>query len=750
MLRIAAVVLLAVTAAAARERVGAHPSDETEVFTGGEEVEPGEAPKRPALAYWKVRATLRVPPAERAVHVGLFVPLSDGRQDVLGRRSVAPGFRFREGGAQPNLRVEWSGAPGKAATIVYELAVRISEASAAVPAIPLAALKPPPEASAALAPSRYIQSASPGVRRRARSVIGRAARVDEVLWSLYQYTAAFLPADTPAGAQDAESVLAARRGTSLGKARALVAMLQSAGVPARLVGGLRLANEGEKRATNSWVEAWVGEWVPLDPAGGFFATLPNTYLALYRGDLPLIVHTRGVELDYGFAVRQTTRRIVEEGEDEEATVRVPGGRQPVVRGPASQPVETHAAYVSAPIASVVLIADQSVPAAVTDRILEEARTAAIDCVLLTARFESRYFRETYLERLVAQNLPLIRQANLVLVATADDAGLYALMELGERNVRMDDSRIVAAGAMTRPAALMLGSLLRHLVTPGEVVLVPRRVDLLPLWEMARANLIDGTPMGEEARRWNIDAIVLGEAGQELPRWRRPLMLAWARAVRAQVPLGALTLILILPIIASIVVVARIVVGVETFGMFGPVIVSLAFITTGLRWGTVIFIAIVGLGVVLRMALQRLQLQAVARLAILIALVAAVMAGLTVVGATLGIGPLLNISIFPMVIMSNVIESFAASQVEFGTRQALRVTVTTLLLSIVCYLVVDRAGLQSLVLAFPEILLVTVAFDVLVGKWRGLRLLEYGRFMAAVRRERREPLAPATPRTPEQP
>jgi len=104
----------------------------------------------------------------------------------------------------------------------------------------------------------------------------------------------------------------------------------------------------------------------------------------------------------------------------------------------------------------------------------------------------------------------------------------------------------------------------------------------------------------------------------------------------------------------------------------------------------------------------------------------------------------------MVIMSNVIESFAASQVEFGTRQALRVTVTTLLLSIVCYLVVDRAGLQSLVLAFPEILLATVAFDVLVGKWRGLRLLEYGRFMAAVRRERREPLAPATPRTPEQP
>jgi hypothetical protein len=68
------------------------------------------------------------------------------------------------------------------------------------------------------------------------------------------------------------------------------------------------------------------------------------------------------------------------------------------------------------------------------------------------------------------------------------------------------------------------------------------------------------------------------------------------------------------------------------------------------------------------------------------------------------------------------------------------TVTTLFLSMTCYLVVERAGLQSLVLAFPEILLGTVAVDVLLGKWRGLRLLEYVRFLAVVRRR-----GPATSR-----
>ena len=739
----ALLLLLAIARAGAREHPLPHPSDETEVFTGGEEVEGGAAPRRPALAYWKVRATLRAPAAVPALTVGLLVPLSDGRQDVLARRTVAPGFRYREIGDGTNLRVEWRGAAPAGAMLTYEVAVRIAEAAVTVPTVPLAGLAPPPGAGDALAPSRFIQSASPAIARQARSVVGRATRLDEAVWLLYQHVAAFEPPGDAAGPQDAEGVLAARRGTSLGRARALVALLRVVGVPARLVGGLRLANESEKRATNSWVEAWTGaDWVPLDPAGGFFAALPDSYLALYRGDLPLIVHTRGAGLEYGFAMRQSTRRTVEEGEEGEEGVRVEGARRPLVRGPGRHGVETHAAYVSAPVASVVLIADQSVPAAVTDRILDEARAAAIDCVLLTARFESRYFREAYLERLVAQNLSLIRQANLVLVATADDAGLYALMTLGERDVHLDDSRIVIAGAMRRSAALMLGALLRHLVTPGEVVLVPHAADLLPLWEMARANLIDGTPMAEEARRWNIDAIVLGEVGLRVPSWRRPLMLAWAHAVRAQVPLGALTLILILPIIASLVVVARVVIGLETFGMFGPVIVSLAFITTGLWWGTLIFVAIVGLGVALRLALQHLRLQAVARLAILIALVAAVMGGLTLVGATLGVGPLLNISIFPMVIMSNVIESFAASQVEFGTRQALRMTATTLGLSIVCYLVVDRAGLQSLVLAFPEILLATVVVDVLLGKWRGLRLLEYVRFLGAVGEQRSDALAPA--------
>jgi len=223
---------------------------------------------RPALGYWKVRLTLRIPATQRPVRVGVLMPLSDGRQDVLGRRVAAPGFQFRESVAPPNQRVEWTAERAGATAVTYDLAVRVVETTATpIPADPIASLPRPPEGDAALAPTPRVQSDAPEVRRRAQKIVGRATRVDEVIWSLYQYTAAFVPAADPPGPQDAVAVLAARRGTSLGRARTLTALLQAAGVPARLVGGLRLGTAAESAPPTPG-------WRPGRAAGGSRSTPP--------------------------------------------------------------------------------------------------------------------------------------------------------------------------------------------------------------------------------------------------------------------------------------------------------------------------------------------------------------------------------------------------------------------------------------------------------------------------------------------
>jgi hypothetical protein len=198
------------------------------------------------------------------------------------------------------------------------------------------------------------------------------------------------------------------------------------------------------------------------------------------------------------------------------------------------------------------------------------------------------------------------------------------------------------------------------------------------------------------------------------------------------------LILVLPLVAFFLVVIRNVIGLETFGTFSPMLLSLAFLTTGLVWGMVVFFIIVGIGAGLRLILQRLRLHLVSRVAILIAVVAVSMVGLTVLGATLGIGALLHVSIFPMVIMANIIENFTNTQLERGTGEALRLTLSTLLVATCSYVGIEQTGLKPLVITFPEILLVVIAVELLLGRWRGLRLVEYLRFSGLLDRPEPEP------------
>jgi transglutaminase-like putative cysteine protease len=709
----------------------------TPVFTGGGEApSPHERPAKLVTTYWRVQLFVKMTGAAAGTHAQILLPLSDAHQEVLARRVEADGFAYREDPEAPNLWGDWTrtAASGGAAQVQYEVNVALTDTVETIPDLTLGELTVPEAVKLYLQPSAQVQSADADLKRRSRDLIKQTRTLEAAAWALFQYTAAFVRAGTGEAKEDALTVLRQERGSSTGKARLLTALLRSIGVPARLVGGLRLDDATKKRATIAWVEAYIGDrWVPLDPGGGYFGWLPNQYLALYRGDLPLIVHSAGLDLEYDFLIHRTSREAAQ-ARPEPTPATVPGRAETQI---GAQQVRTTASYVERPVASVVVITDQAVPDAVTERVLQEAQTDDINVVVLRAHFESRYFREQYLQRLVNNNLSLIRAAHVVLIATRDDAGLYALLALGDKDLALGDTRIVVAGDFPSAVGRVLGAVVYRVLTAGEVVLIDRPAELLGLWEMVRANVINGVPMLEEARKWDLTPLVLDHSVYEdLGRWRRWVVAAWARAVRAQVPLQALNLILVLPVIAAIIVIVRTVIGVETFGTFSPVIVALAFLTTGLRWGTAIFAVIVGAGAFVRAGLQHVRLQLVSRLAILIAVVAGIMAGLTVIGASFGIGALMNVSIFPMVIMSNVIENFTTSQAEFGTREAVRLTINTLGLAALCYLAIEPTGLQSVLLAFPELLIGAIVVDVVLGKWRGLRLLEYLRFFDLTKRSDR--------------
>ena len=284
--------------------------EEEPVFSGDETTvaSPGgtQRPDHPATAYWKISATVDLKAAPPGTHVQMLLPLSDARQSVLERRTGAEGTNYREEADGLNLWGHWfvmqaGEAPHQ---LFYEYTVQIVDAATVVPAVPF----PPREVDATLqpylAPSAFIQSDADTVRVQAAQLTRTRERIDQVVWAAYQYVSAVKTPDTGNEKNDALSVIQRQRGNRLGKTRALVALLRAAGIPARIVGGIRLGDTTRKRTTISWVEARVGDtWVPMDATAGYFAWLPNTYLALYRNDLPLLIHTHKIPVEYAFFIR---------------------------------------------------------------------------------------------------------------------------------------------------------------------------------------------------------------------------------------------------------------------------------------------------------------------------------------------------------------------------------------------------------------------------------------------------------------
>ena len=716
-----------------------------------------------AHAYWDVRVQLSLTAVTPGTHISMLLPLSDGRQSIVSRRTYTPGVQYWEETDAVNLWGHWRVAdtPPASRRIRYAYTVQIGEVRTVLPqrAFPFQAVAA--EALPYLAASEMIQSDMPQVQQRAWQIVGHVRRLDQALEALHGYIAGFAAAQPGDTANDALAVLSAERGGRAGRARALVAVLRAVGIPARMVGGIRLGDERANvsskphepvdtlpllrraRTTMYWAEAFVGRsWVPLDPVGGYLGWLPNTYLALYRNDLPLLGHTRQVSVDYSFVIRRLTPS---------AALDIDAAPRPdAVEG--DGPFWTASVGVDRPRASAVLIHDGRLSGDQLEPLLNRARAAGINTSVFSIRDGSRAFRQAGLEAMFEAKRALLADADLVLLHTRDAAGLYALLGLkGNRDAhtvstrepgRLVDGwedeqrphplqapeaadtspllpgvRLVIASDVARPVGHVFAALTERVLEPASVVLLAYQPDPGPAWQTSLAGLTRPRVPSQDS---------------ELGWWRTRVVGVWHYAIGSGVSLPALNAILVLPVIAFFLVIGRNLIGLETFGFFAPMLLALAFLSTGLGWGLLIFGAIIGIGGGLRVALQGLRLHLVARVAILIAVVALSMAGLSLVGARLGIGALLQVGIFPTVILANMIENFSNTQLERGTREALRLSANTLLVALVSYGCIEHTDLRPLLLAFPELLVGIIGLELVIGCWRGMRLIEYVRFARVLR------------------
>ncbi len=190
-------------------------------------------------------------------------------------------------------------------------------------------------------------------------------------------------------------------------------------------------------------------------------------------------------------------------------------------------------------------------------------------------------------------------------------------------------------------------------------------------------------------------------------------------------------ILLVPIGALVVSFLRIIVGLRTSGTFMPILLALAFMETKLLPGLILFVSIVGVGLVIRSYLSRLNLLLVARISAVVIVVIGIMSVFSIVSYKLGINEVLTITFFPMIILAWTIERMSILWEEEGAKEVYIQGGGSLFVATLAYFAMSNELLSYLSFNFPELFLVVLSIIIVLGRYSGYRLLELVRFKSQV-------------------
>lgn len=187
------------------------------------------------------------------------------------------------------------------------------------------------------------------------------------------------------------------------------------------------------------------------------------------------------------------------------------------------------------------------------------------------------------------------------------------------------------------------------------------------------------------------------------------------------------IILTVPLGVFFLTILRNVIGLRTMGTFMPVLIAIAFRETQVLWGVILFTLVVAIGLLVRAYLEKLHLLVVPRLACVLTVVVLTMAGISVMSNQLGIERGLSVALFPMVILSMTVERMSIIWDERGPADMLRQGVGSLVVAVIVYFIMVNPYSEHYVIVFPELLLVLLAGNLLIGRYSGFRLLDLPRF-----------------------
>jgi len=201
--------------------------------------------------------------------------------------------------------------------------------------------------------------------------------------------------------------------------------------------------------------------------------------------------------------------------------------------------------------------------------------------------------------------------------------------------------------------------------------------------------------------------------------------------------NSLYLLIIIPFLAFTITFAKQVIGLEAIGFYTPLITSLALLNLGLSTGTYIFILLYLFSYIAYKTITKIKLHYLAKNALIVSIFSL----LSIIIITfLGVISqtqinIINIAIFPLVVLITVVESFAKQIYLKGYKSGSKKVFETFLVCCITYYLAGGAlkfmnldlsvsVVKNYLLQYPDLNIVLILFILYLGQWKGLKFTEY--------------------------
>ncbi|RME31706.1 hypothetical protein D6789_01870 [Candidatus Woesearchaeota archaeon] len=182
-------------------------------------------------------------------------------------------------------------------------------------------------------------------------------------------------------------------------------------------------------------------------------------------------------------------------------------------------------------------------------------------------------------------------------------------------------------------------------------------------------------------------------------------------------------IMLIPILSMVIVALRLLVGIPLYGVFGPLVIALSLIESGIFFGLVIYIILIAIGIGVKLAITHLKLPIIVEISILMYVVSVLTVLFSVLFEKLSV---FREILFPLIITSFLIERFSQA-IELNTvERALPVLGSTLATAAGLALIglgASKLGPASFLALFILSFIIVIG----LGYYTGLRLTELFRF-----------------------